>query len=264
MRYPGLGLIEPLAPVCTVADPGDNVDAVDVDGPVAGPADAIYFSLDAAFVDPNCGQFHTNSAAMNSGAFAFSSADILARTPAATLTVYATAAQLGLDFTGLSTDDLDALVIHENGVPGYQPSQQPFDWMSGASDMVLFSVRRGSWVIGQPASNCGNVPIEAGDILMPPIGGAGLPAIFVSADALGLITTRVNGVPFGDDLDALDSLKSPLFDCNGTGLEDAADMALGISPDANTNGIPDGCEPTVLTPNSGGPLRGPVKVRGNH
>ncbi len=248
VRYPGLGLIEPVAPVCNAVDAGDNLDAVDVDGPPAKEDELVYFSLDSGFVDPGCGQFHTNSAAMNSGAFAFSSADVLVATPNGAINVYAPAAALGLDFTGLSTDDIDALAIWENGVAGYQPSQQPFDWLAGNSDMVLFSVRRGSWLVGQPASNCNNAPIEPGDILMPAPGGGALPAILVSADALGLATSRVDGVPFGDDLDALDSVNKPVFDCNDNGLVDAADIANGLAPDVNMDGVPDGCGPGVVVP----------------
>ena len=30
----------------------------------------------------------------------------------------------------------------ENGAAGYQPSQHPYDWFVGGSDMVVFSVRR--------------------------------------------------------------------------------------------------------------------------
>jgi len=35
-------------------------------------------------------------------------------------------------------------------------------------------------------------------------------------------------------------------DCNGNGIEDAVDIATGISSDANLNGIPDECEQANL------------------
>ena len=35
---------------------------------------------------------------------------------------------------------------------------------------------------------------------------------------------------------------APVFDCNGNGIEDAVDIALGSSGDANRNGVPDECE----------------------
>ena len=35
----------------------------------------------------------------------------------------------------------------------------------------------------------------------------------------------------------------PAYDCNGNGVEDAADIAEGLSEDQNWNGIPDECEP---------------------
>lgn len=35
---------------------------------------------------------------------------------------------------------------------------------------------------------------------------------------------------------------SPRFDCNENGVDDAVDIALGTSGDADANGIPDECE----------------------
>ncbi|HIG12510.1 MAG: hypothetical protein ABGY71_04125 [bacterium] len=35
---------------------------------------------------------------------------------------------------------------------------------------------------------------------------------------------------------------SLVFDCNKNGIQDAVDIALGSSADANNNGIPDECE----------------------
>ncbi len=46
-----------------------------------------------------------------------------------------------------------------------------------------------------------------------------------------------NGVP-----DACDIALGASFDCNGNGVPDACDIALGTSPDDNANGIPDECE----------------------
>jgi hypothetical protein len=85
--------------------------------------------------------------------------------------------------------------------------------------MLLFSVRRGSAVIGTPDSLFG-IPISPGDILIPPVFAGGPPAIFIAAEWLGLATTRSMGVPFGgDDLDALDVRSMPqtaLTYCEGT------------------------------------------------
>ena len=44
----------------------------------------------------------------------------------------------------------------------------------------------------------------------------------------------------GDDLNALD-VGRPILDCNGTGIEDSVDIALGGSADTDGNGIPDEC-----------------------
>jgi hypothetical protein len=151
--------------------------------------------------------------------------------------LYAAANQLGLNLTG-ALDDLDALALHENGVPGYQPSIFPNDWLGGATDMLLFSVRRGSSLIGQLDSLFG-LPIAEGDILTTPFGGFGFPAIYIAAENLGLVA-RIVGAP-NDDLDALDILSGPINDCNGNGVEDAIDILMGAS-DVNANGVPDSCE----------------------
>jgi hypothetical protein len=126
------------------------------------------------------------------------------------------------------------------------PSMFPYDWAGGGTDMLLFSVRRGSAVVGMPDSIFG-IPIEPGDILTTPLapamgGVSPFPGILIAAENLGLATKRSMGVPYGDELDALDTERLAFFDCNGNGREDALDIALGSSNDNNNNGIPDECE----------------------
>lgn len=36
------------------------------------------------------------------------------------------------------------------------------------------------------------------------------------------------------------------YDCNGNGVEDAVDISIGSSSDANANGIPDECEDALV------------------
>jgi hypothetical protein len=168
--------------------------------------------------------------------------------------VYAPAASLGLDLLGAGRDDLDALILRENGAPGYQPSQHPYDWDppaggGPATDMLLFSVRRGSAVIGRRDSIFG-LPIEPGDILTTPLptamgGVSPFPGIFIAAENLGLQTTRF-GALIGDDTNALDATEEECFDCNLNGVEDSADIAAGTSADINKNGVPDECEGPVI------------------
>ncbi|MCK6456869.1 MAG: FG-GAP-like repeat-containing protein [Phycisphaerae bacterium] len=256
--YAGVGLIEPDSPFVVGAfslDPGDNLDAVDMDTLPGDLADAIFFSLDCAFADP----LEPPPAPPNFGsavANGFVGGDVLEIAfpgdPAGPF-VYAPAAVLGLDLVaGPDTDDLDALILAENGIPGYQASVIPYDWVFGVSDMLLFSVRRGSAVIGFPDSRYG-APIAAGDILTTPLpafagGLSPFPAIFIPAEHLGLATIR-NGtavalfgpMPFDDDLDALDYIERP--DCNDNDVWDAVDIATGTSLDCNSNGVPDECEP---------------------
>ena len=132
--------------------------------------------------------------------------------------IYAPAFALGLG--GLGGDDpdlndIDALVVRDNGNLVFEAPQHPDHWATGAADMIFFSVRRGSAVIGQIDSLRG-IPIEEGDVLMPPISPAfgGLspnPGVYIPAEALGLATIRSGTVSqqapsfgFADDLDALD------------------------------------------------------------
>jgi hypothetical protein len=245
--YRGVGLQEPsiLAPV--LPDSGDDLDALMLRDNAATttpwPVFGVFFSLDSGFVDPLTGLPNSGSAA----AHGFQPADILnTPVPGGLPAVWAPAALLGLDVFGAGTDDLDALVICENSVVGYQPAGAPYGW-NQARDMVLFSVRRGSAVIGMPDSIFG-LPISEGDILIPPPAGSPnpFPGIFFAAENLGLVTARNTPGARNDELDACDIASAPLYDCNGNGREDALDIRFGTSSDANNNGIPDECEPTTL------------------
>ncbi len=238
----GVGLFEPHAvPPVPGADSGDNLDALHIGQLPTGANAAIYFSLDGGFPDVT-GVPNTNSAALNGTSPAAVMRKLLGGGSA---TVYASPSQLGLHPTN---DDIDALSLRDNGDGVFQPSQVPFDWICGlapaATDMLLFSVRRGSALIGQPDSQFG-LPIEPGDVLTTPIaGGNGRPAIFIAAEALGLRTMRSDGAPIPDELDAIALDDEPYFDCNNNGVEDAVDIAQGFSSDTNNNGIPDECEQT--------------------
>ena len=190
---PGSGLIEPNPPL-PGPDSGDNLDAVDLDTTLADVTGPIYFSLDSLFVDPLEGVPNTGTAFGNG----FSGGDVLVSTPGGVPAVFIPAPILGLDFFGTDTDDLDALALLDVGTVGvFEPG----------IDKVLFSVRRGSAVIGLPDSAFG-VPIEEGDVLSLPAGFTPFPSIFIAAEALGLATARSGATPFGfgDDLDALDIL----------------------------------------------------------
>jgi hypothetical protein len=238
----GYGLIEPNPPTPQfLPDPGSNLDALDVD--TASPAGGqplqkfpVYFSLDASFVDP------LEGAPVNSGsaaAIGFVGGDVL-MTPSPGSPppiLYAPAPLLGLDLRGgPDSDDLDALILVENGIAGYQPSLNPFapDWCQpGGPDMLIFSVRRGSAVIGAPDSIWG-APITAGDLLVPPVpnGLSPFPGIYYPSESLALASvTRPFGTPvfpFDDDVDALDS--SACFakpqDIDGDGDVDGTDYGV--------------------------------------
>jgi hypothetical protein len=256
-HYRGLGLVEPhLVPVPPPPPSppyligGDDLDALAF-APAVTP-NVVYFSLDSAFVDPRTGVPNSGSSAavpMSVTTPGRVGGAVLQSPAGGPVTVYATATQLGLDLFGIDTDDLDALILVENGVPEYQPSVAPFDWLPGApggqKDLLIFSLRRGSALIVNQVldSNFGR-PIAAGDLLVPPM-GTGLasfpPGIFIAAENLGLRTNRTDGAP-EDDLDAAAS-GEVRYDCNNNEIEDAVDIATGSSADANKNGIPDECEP---------------------
>lgn len=250
---PGLGLIEPNPPSLPQQLPnlGDNLDALDVGDWTPFPQLGAFFSLDASFADPLTSGTYSGSAQIENKR----PGDVLRVASAGgAIATYAAANQLGLDLAGpIGSDDLDALIVHENGVPGFQPSLEPYDWYGSGdavpTDMLLFSVRRGSALIGQPDSIFG-LPIEAGDVLTTPLdptqgGLSPFPGIFVAAENLGLRTQR-SGAPVGDELDALELLGDPWYDCNKNGIDDAVDIANGTSVDANSNGIPDECESPIL------------------
>ena len=247
---PGVGLIEPnpptplsyvppAGPAPDARDPGDNLDAVDFcqggwafcfDQVATGP---IYFSLDSGFTDPLeaiVGGPNTGTALANG----FVGGDVLVNTIGPPSALYAAASTLGLDIFGPDTDDLDALKLAENGIDGYQESIIPFDWLTGTTDMLLYSVRRNSAIIGSLDSIFG-IPIEEGDILTTPCpagsvlpngvvcAGGPAPGIFTAAEWLGLATVR-SGTAFSwgiinpqwgvdvwaDDLNAYDQVVIPV------------------------------------------------------
>ena len=235
--YKGVGLSEP----STTSNPADNLDALAMMTPPSGfPASGVYFSLDDNFIDPLTSLFNSGSAQ----AHGYVGGDVLfTATAGGVPTLYAPAPMLGLNLVASMRDDLDALILHENGTTGYQPSLTPNDWIGGATDMLLFSVRRGSGLIGRPDSIFG-LPIVEGDILTTPVFGSPnpYPGIYIAAENLGLLTMRAVVGAISDDVDALSVLSGPLNDCNGNGVEDAIDIAFGGSWDINSNGIPDECE----------------------
>jgi hypothetical protein len=246
-------LQEPNAPSPGPVNDGSNADALDLyafDQPSNGevnPSNPAFFSLDGNIFDPLENIPGSNSAAANGQ---FSSGDIMMSTgPGSAPVVYARSTDLGLDIDPFADfkDDIDALVIWDNGDGEYQPSLEPYQWMEEGHDMILFSVRRGSPIIGRSDSIFG-LPISEGDLLVPPVSsganfvGGGTPGIFVSAEAMGLNSGRGTGE--SDDLNSADTTGGAMYDCNHNGIDDAVDIST-TSDDFNQNGIPDECEEFV-------------------
>lgn len=241
MTQGGLGLIEPNALThrwpFRVSDAGDDLDALDDRVPPIGTS-RVFFSLAGELLDPfdPAWAIRGPGAAQTQGV---SAADVLMVRPfVAAPTVYASALQLGLD---RNRDDIDALSIAEDGVPGYTAPQAPFAWGPGAGDMLLFSLRRGSDSIGRLDSALG-LRIVEGDVLTPPRAPGLAPAIAVPAEALGITVDRGANPPTSTDLDALDIDVDDFRDCNGNGEDDRIDVSSGVSYDLDDDGIPDECE----------------------
>ncbi len=226
---PGVGLFEPNPPGAGLPDIGTNLDALDVDTPNLGPpAFPVYFSLDSTVPDALEGFFNVGSALANGLGVG---GDVFV-TPAPFVVpfVFAPAGALGLDLFGPDSDDIDALVLWDNGNGIYDPPTGPYSWLGATpTDMLFFSVRRGSALVGVgvPDSLCG-VPIEPGDILAPPWGGAVLPGIWIPAESLALSTRRA-GYVTQDELDALDVLCTLPGDVDGDGDIDLTDLSILLS-----------------------------------
>jgi len=195
---PGLGLREPNPPAPGQPfDQGDNLDAVDLDTALSDVKGPIFFSMDSDFADPLEG-FPANAATALGNGFVGGDVVVTPAVGSGFIGVYAPAAVLGLDIFGLDTDDLDALILRDDGainavgLPFFDP----------IVDFLLFSVRRGSAIIGTPDSLLG-LPIEEGDVLTLPVAGGLTPSIYIPAERMGLFTARTFGVR-GDDLDAMD------------------------------------------------------------
>jgi hypothetical protein len=249
-RWRGLGLVEPHLVPSPPAPPtppyligGDDLDALHLG--TGGPMGGVFYSLDGTLIDPDTGFPGTNSVQTVSGSVHAS--DVLFCPIGGVPQLYATAATLGLDQFG--PDDLDVLILRENGTPGYQKSLSLYDWLPGtpgARDMLIFSVRKGSAVIGRLDFLQGR-PIAPGDLLIPPPTGFGPglpPGIIVPGETLGLRTARAGSVE-EDELDG-GGTGELCYDCNGNGIEDAVDIAVGSSADVNGNGVPDECESSYV------------------
>ncbi len=270
---PGLNLVEPNLPsLFSLPDEGDNLDAWDIDTPVFRfeLATTVYYSLDSSFGDPfETFPANTGTAVANGfvgGDVLFS--DTIAALP--TPTLYADSRLLGLnggvfnpDEEAEDIDDLDALVLWENGDGVYTPTTGPYSWADGETDMLLYSVRRNSSILIAPTLDAlgSGLVITEGDILIPVETAPGVfePGIFINAEALGLSTVRSGGgTPFpipnprfegeriwDDDLDGLDvEVLDLTADADGDGDVDIHDLlawqrGFGSVPPP-VPGVPDG------------------------
>lgn len=246
---PGMGLEEPLPRTPSGVDTGDNMDALNFGGPFDPTADDLFFSLQGGFAhcnEPAADVF--NAAAQQQvvgGGPAPRSSEVLRLDPVLGVTRYASNIDLGLDLFGIGTDDIDALVVVENGVPGYQPPTFPYSWVGPqATDLVLFSLRCGSRTVGEDDSTFG-LQITEGDILIKFAGVNGVPGIFIAAENLGLETVLRGGTSNDelDGFDLMDEMEEPFLDCNFNSVDDTFDILLGTSMDCDYSGIPDECEP---------------------
>lgn len=182
LGYPSLGLTE-----------NDDLDALDVSYASHPGAQVLsgsnYFSLDPA------------SAATVGGG---SGADVFVSTGGgSSLSTFATFSDLGLGFT----DDIDALILADNGNGTYDEPDSFFDWTDMSSDMLLFSLAPNSPMIGS-LDAVRNLTIEPGDILSFVGGSTNGIGIFLPAEDLGLQTIR-SGDAISDNLNAMDVVPEP-------------------------------------------------------
>jgi len=203
-------LIDEYSLALNVSGPGggrDNLNGLTVRFPNGAPGNILY-----------------SLAAGGTGTGPFRPSDIV---NAATGSVWASSISLGLDSLGLSTDDLDALIVQDRGTPG----------VYDAADFVAFSLAPGSASLALiPSAAAGG-----GDVFLArPFGAtSGFPSLFLAASVFGLKAT--------DNLDALDVVKTtyPPGDVNFDGTVNIFDINLvssnwntaGPAGDANSDGI---------------------------
>lgn len=247
-RVFGLGLVEPINQTLGTTDDGDNVDAINYGSEFDSSVNELYFSLEGG--GPRCNElgasFDAAAAQMlvNSTVPARAADVLIFRPTAGGVFAYARAQQLGLDLSGPGLDDIDALVVFDNGDGIYQPPANLYDWQAaGGSDLILFSVRCGSDVVGRIDPVSGRA-IGEGDVLIKLAGTPGPPQVFIPAEALGLRSVEA-GDTANDELNGLDIFdddEEPFLDCNMNGIDDAIDITYMNSDDVDNNGIPDECE----------------------
>jgi hypothetical protein len=150
--YRGVGILEPTPPEPALPS-GDDIDALDFDSPIVPIV--VYFSLDAAFVNPCSGLPSTASAARNG----FLPADVLVSpAPGAPPAVYAPSMMLGLGLRttrsfGVSRpDDLDGLDVRMLPEPAL-----PYCFGTVASCPCGFG--------GAPGHGCANSVFASGGLL---------------------------------------------------------------------------------------------------
>ncbi|MEM8712307.1 MAG: hypothetical protein AAGG01_15255, partial [Planctomycetota bacterium] len=242
MQRPGTGAGEPNRPGDRWPqrrfDGGDDLDALQI-GVTPNHFQQIYFSLDAGLAD-SLDPMGTPAIPSSAARLDVSGADVLTKAGIGEIRVYASASELGLDRAG---DDIDALILSENGAPSYQRPSTPFGWESDGDDMVLFSLRRGSVSLGRLDSAL-DLPICEGDLLAAPLLSGVAPRIIVTAESLGLRSMRTSPNSDSDDLDGASFDEDPeeFTDCNDNDIEDRLDIVDGTSYDFDENGIPDECE----------------------
>ena len=129
----GTGLIEPNPPTLFdfgMTDPGDNLDAVDVDTRVTDFPGPIYFSLDSEFPDlleviPGGPPGPNNATAISNG---FAGGDVLVSGAGGLPGIFIPAVTLGLDLFGTDTDDLDALARWKMGMAWVRLEHRAVAW----------------------------------------------------------------------------------------------------------------------------------------
>jgi len=131
-----------------------------------------------------------------------SAADIFDVLPGAPGTVpipFATAPSMGLDFFGLNTDSIDALIMFDNDVQGgpawSRPGDPPRPGGQAEIDYALFSLAPGSLSLAE-------FGLDAADVFFTDFSGAF--ALYAPSGSLGLAGVPGGEPLWGDNIDALE------------------------------------------------------------
>ena len=214
-NVPGLGVAEPASfvhvPPPILPSLVGDVDALDMRSvvmPANSPTGATYFSIDpttaaSGVYGPGISAGDVFVGLGGGGYDQATPVNLPPAAPGGVTQPYAT--EIALGFLAPLGNDIDALVVFDDGDNSYSPG----------TDVIVFSLAPGSPYIGTLDPGGSGLVITAGDILVDAMTsmalygpGAMTPSILHTAESLGLVTIR-SGAPSDGNLNALDIVPEP-------------------------------------------------------